>query len=425
MPTSGARCATSTSSTSTRAAELVIPVELTGGASRGGVVARRIPVLALGFRPFYLLAGLLATAWVPYWVGVLLRQWPAPTYFGPIAWHAHEMIFGFTMAVMVGFLMTAVRNWTGQPTPTGLGLGALALLWIAGRGVILAAHALPGWLVAATDVAFLPAVAVLLLVPICRVRNRRNLAFPLILLALAGANLVMHLHAQGVLASGTGMALRFALDAIMLVMVIMAGRVVPAFTANALPGVGVRRAGWIDRIAVALVVATLVADLLPLRIDVVGWITLAAALANAARMVGWRSVATWRSPILWILHAGYAWIVITLVLKGLAAVAGWVPGSLAVHALTVGAIGSLTLAMMTRSALGHTGRPLVAGPGTVAAYVLVNAAALVRVFGPIGWPGLYMPELMVSGLLWSLAFAAFVVTFWPVLTRPRIDGHPG
>lgn len=403
--------------------------ETAGGVPMSGPEGERAaagpPLLWLGLRPFYLLAALLAALWVPLWVAVVTGHAPAVVWAGPVLWHGHEMVYGFVAAVMSGFLLTAVRNWTGRPTPTGLPLGLLALLWIAGRALMLAADAVPGWLVAAVDVAFLPAVAAALLPPLLRTRNRRNLVFPVVLLALAGANLAMHLQALGVLAGAAQPALRFALDAILVVMVVIGGRVIPSFTANALPGAGVRGAGAVDRLAVALVVLLLVLRLAEGGGVVTGAAALAAALANAARMLGWRAAATRRTPILWILHAGYAWIVVALVLDGLAALDLGATRAAAVHALTVGAIGSLTLGMMTRSALGHTGRALRAPPATAVAYGLVNAAALVRVFLPLAAPGWYLDALLVSGLAWSAAFALFVIGYWPVLSRPRLDGRPG
>lgn len=183
----------------------------------------RHPVFNLGFRPFFLLAGVFATLIIPLWLAILTGLWPAPPYLGPVGWHAHEMLFGYTMAVVAGFLLTAVRNWTGLPTPTGPLLAGLALLWLTARVALISTAVVPAWLAAAIDVAFLPLIAGVLLPPLWRSRNRPNLVFPFILLALAGANVVMHLQALGVLVSGSGHALQFSLNVVTLIMIVMGG----------------------------------------------------------------------------------------------------------------------------------------------------------------------------------------------------------
>lgn len=381
--------------------------------------------LAVGLRPFYLLAAALAAAWVPLWLTVFLGGVPAPGYFGPLLWHGHEMVFGFAIAVMAGFLLTAVRNWTGLATAAGPALGALALLWLAGRVAVTGAATLPGWLVVLLDVLFLPALALALLPAILRARSYKHAIFPLLLLAFAAANLLMHLEAQGVTAASGRAALGFVLDGVMLIMVVIGGRVVRAFTASGLPEVRVRSPAWIDPAALASVALVLLAGSVPSAAPLLPWTALVAAALNLWRMHGWRSVATRGVPILWILHVGYLWVVVALLLRGLAGLGLWGSESAATHALTVGAMGSLTLGMMSRSALGHTGRALRATTPVVCAYWLVNLAALVRVFVPVLAPAAYTPALLGSGLLWTTGYAIFLVVFWPILTRPRIDGKPG
>jgi uncharacterized protein involved in response to NO len=382
-------------------------------------------VFNLGFRPLFLLAGAFATLVIPLWLTIFTGLWPAPPYLGPVGWHTHEMLFGYTMAVVAGFLLTAVRNWTGRPTPTGPSLAGLALLWLAARFALVFTAVVPAWLVAVIDVSFLPAIAGALLPPLWRSRNRRNLAFPFILLALASANLVIHLQALGVLASGSEGARQFALNAVTLIMIVIGGRVIPLFTANALPEVRARRLAWADTVAVGLVSMVLVVDLFPSLQAIAGPVALLAAAANLIRMLRWRSLATRRTPMLWILHVGYAWIVVALILKGLAGLVPVVTPSVAIHALSVGAIGGLTLGMMSRVALGHTGRAIVASTAMTVAFILINAGAIIRVAIPMAVPEFYLPGLIVAGLLWTAAFALFVIDFAPILTRPRIDGKPG
>lgn len=385
----------------------------------------RCSVFNLGFRAFFFLAGAFATLVIPLWLVIFTGLGSAPSYLGSVGWHAHEMLFGYTMAVVAGFLLTAVRNWTGLPTPSGPLLAGLALLWLSARFMLVATALVPVWLAAAIDVSFLPAIAGVLLPPLWRSRNRRNLVFPFILLALAGANLVIHLQALGMLASGSDRTLQFTLNAVTLILVVIGGRVIPVFTANALPEIRVRRLVWADVLAVGLVILVLAIDLFPFLYALTGPVALLAAAANLIRMWRWRSLATRRVPMLWILHLGYAWIVVALALKGLAGMVPVVTPSAAVHALTVGAIGSLTLGMMSRVALGHTGRTIVASTPIIAAFILINASAIIRVVIPIAVPGFYLPGLIVAGLLWSSAFALFVIHHTPILMQPRIDGKPG
>jgi len=208
------------------------------------------------------------------------------------------------------------------------------------------------------------------------------------------------------------------------IMVVMGGRVIPMFTMNGVPGVFCTRLPWIERLAPGSVLALLAADALGAPDMVIGPIAAVAAAAHAARLVLWRPWLTLKKPIVWILHFAYAWIVLALALRALAAY-DLVAASLAIHALTVGAIGGLTLGMMTRTSLGHTGRPLQTGNAELFCYVAIQLAALVRVFVPLVFPSLYLHAVIGSGLLWSLAFGVFTLTYWTILSRPRLDGKPG
>jgi uncharacterized protein involved in response to NO len=207
-------------------------------------------------------------------------------------------------------------------------------------------------------------------------------------------------------------------------MALMAGRVVPMFTNNAIPAAGARRDATLERLALGSLIALAVADLAFDRSLVIAAVTFAAAALHATRWWLWRPWKTLRTPLVWILHVAYAWIPVHLALRGLAAI-GWISSSAASHALTVGALGGLVLGMMTRTSRGHTARPLTADRFDVAAYGLVSIAALVRVFVPLAAPALTMPAIVGSAMLWSAAFGVFAVRYWPVLTRPRLDGAPG
>jgi uncharacterized protein involved in response to NO len=383
--------------------------------------ARGFALWALGFRPLYLGAGLFAAlsiaAWTTRFTGILPGG--AAILRDPL-WHAHEMIFGFAFAVIVGFLFTAVRNWTGQPTPAGAPLAAIVALWLGAR--VLVALALPA-AAAAADVAFALAAAWGIGLPLWRSGNRRNALFVALLLAFGAANLAFYLAMAGALEAPVRRFTQLGLDLVMLVIVVMGGRVIPMFTASARQ-VRVRRLDWLEPIAMGSIVALAAAALAGLPPVAVAACAAVAAVANAARLSLWRSWATLGHPILWILHASYAWIVVHLALRALAAL-DLVAASAATHALTVGAVGGMIIGMMTRTARGHTGRPLQAGRMETAAYALVQLAAVVRVFVPILAPAYTLHAIACSGALWTMAFALFVARFLPILTRARADGRPG
>ncbi|MCA9513429.1 MAG: NnrS family protein [Myxococcales bacterium] len=386
------------------------------GARAPGLFER--PVWGLGFRPFFLLAGAFAALWLVLWLLALFVA-RLPLAASGADWHAHEMVFGFGVAVLAGFLLTAARNWTKQRTPTGGRLAGLALLWLLGRLVMLVGARLPGWLVATVDVAFLPVFALFLALPLWRAGSRRNYPFVALLLALGGVNVLFHLEPLLRLWTMT-----VAVEVMVVFLVVMGGRVIPFFTRNALPGARVRSWPWLDALAIASSVAYPLVQLggLGRASDLVA---LLAAASNLARLAGWDSLRTRRAPILWVLHLGYLWIGVGYLLLGLGR---WVPalyGSAPLHALTVGALGTLTLGMMARVSLGHTGRPLTLPRSMSVAFGLVTVGALARVVLPLASPHLLTGALVVSGIAWSCAFALFVAVYWPILTRPRVDGAPG
>jgi uncharacterized protein involved in response to NO len=372
-----------------------------------GAAPRGFALFALGFRPFYLLAAGYAALAVPLWALEFAGLLHSPG----MLWHAHEMLFGYAFAVIAGFLLTAVRAWTGLPTPSGAALAAIAALWVAAR---VAGY---GWPLAGSvlDLVFALAVAWGIGRPLVRSGNRRNWFFIVLVLVLGAASVAF------LALPGTGLAI--ALDVVLFIMAVMGGRVIPAFTNNAIPGARARRNQWLEYAALGSVLALLVADVADLG-RMAASVALAAALLHAARLALWAPWATRTRPILWILHVSYAWIVLHLALRGLAGFDLVVPG-LATHALTVGAIGGLTLGMMTRTARGHTGRPLQVGRLEVAAYVLVQVAAVARALLPLALPGAYAALVAASAAVWCAAFALYVVVYLPILTRPRIDGKPG
>jgi uncharacterized protein involved in response to NO len=370
-------------------------------APRGGAA-----LLALGFRPFYLLAGAYAALSVPLWAAQYAGWLPGAN---PL-WHAHEMLFGYAFAVIAGFLLTAVRAWTSRPTPSGAALAGIATLWLLARVLAFLSPTASS----IVDVLFAVAVAWGIGKPILASRNR-NWYFIVFMLALGAASVAFQAQPRVALAVG--------LDVVLLVVAIMGGRVIPAFTNNAVPGAGARRNRWVEYGALGSV-------LLLIFLDAFQWglaaalLCIVAAALHAVRVGLWAPLATRGRPILWILHLSYAWIAVHLVLRGLAGLE-LVPPTLATHALTIGVIGGLTLGMMTRTSRGHTARPLKVGPWEVAAYALVHLAAFVRVLVPLVLPGAYTVLIELSAALWFAAFGIFTVVYYPILSRPRLDGQPG
>ena len=385
-----------------------------------GRAPSRFALWDLGFRPFYLLASIFSALSILLWVCQYEGYLPA-TYVRSPAWHGHEMLFGYTMAVVAGFLFTAVRNWTGRPTPTGAPLAALAVLWIAGRVLVLTPYATAA---AVVNAAFPAAIAVGIGIPLVQSGNRRNYFFIALLLFLALATLTLHLSYLGTLAWPERASLQAGLDVVLFIIAVMGGRVIPMFTNNGIPGTAATRSPLVEKIALGSVLALLGADLLQAPAGVIVVVALVAAAAHARRLYLWQPWRTLATPLVWILHAAYGWIVIHLILRALAVV-DWVPAPLAVHALTIGAIGGMTIGMMTRTARGHTGRALTVDRYEVACFALVQIAALVRVFGGMLIPGAYLASVVASGILWSAAFALYAIRYWPVLSRERIDGKPG
>lgn len=395
------------------------PLPRPGTAAKSSPLAPDFALWNLGFRPFFLLAALFSALSVLLWVAQV-SGWFSTYLPGPL-WHGHEMLFGYALAVVAGFLLTAVRNWTEQPTPTGYPLMALAALWVAGRVLVLTPLATAA---AVVNAAFPLALAAAIGVPLVRSGNRRNYFFVALLALMAALIAAVHVALLGAAELPPRLGLVLGFDVMLLIMAVMAGRVVPMFTNNGVPGTGATRHPMVEKVALGSVLALLAADVLQLNSAAIGTVVAIAAIAHGARLALWRGWRTLGTPLVWILHAAYAWIVIHFALRATAA-AGWVAESFAVHALTVGAIGGLTIGMMTRVARGHTGRPLRADAWETACYVMILLAAVVRVFGAMIAPPLYLPSIQASGLLWAAGFGIYVVRYWPILTRARADGTPG
>jgi uncharacterized protein involved in response to NO len=398
---------------------------------RNQPVSDGLPLLRLGFRPFFLLAGLTALSLIPYWLVLFFKGGPQPTY-GLVNWHTHEMIYGYTVAVIAGFLLTAEKNWTGVQTPKGGWLAVLALIWLAGRIVPftnIAGLILPAWLIASIDLAFLPILAIVLLIPLLKTSQYKQLVFVFIVFLLFISNLLFHL---GYLNPGwqtTGIAIKLGWTSIILLITVMGGRVIPFFIERGTGQIGkLRSYRSLELVSFTSLLIWLVYSLASANTLVIAVLAVVAGLFQALRLWGWYIRELWRHPMLWVLYLGYAWIPLGLFLYAYLSLSG-APVSSAVHAFTAGAIGLLTIGMMVRVSLGHTGRNIEASSCIVLAFVFVLFGSLLRVIASITQVDLianhYVLIVTSAGVMWSIGFLCFVIMFIPVLWRSRIDNRPG
>jgi uncharacterized protein involved in response to NO len=378
----------------------------------------RVPLFALGFRPFYLLAAAFAALAVPLWIAAQ-AGWRLPARID-MAWHMHEMVFGFAVAVVVGFLYTAGYNWTKLWTPRGRALAAIAGVWVAGRVAMLAA---PPMLAAAFDVAFLPVAAYPLYRVLKRAGSLRNMFLVVLLGLLALANACYHAAALEAIALDPVRPVHAAIMLIVVIEIVIGGRVIPMFTRNAVPGTQPVQDARRDKWALVLTVLAGLAWTAGLQPPLAASLLLLAGLGQAARLIGWQPWRTWRNPLLWILHVSYAWIPFGFVLLALAEY-GVVSGSAALHVLTVGALAGLIMGMITRTALGHTGRALKAGRGECWMFALVQAAVVLR-FAAAVLPAWRTAGLVLATACWSAAFLTYLAVYVPYLTHARADGRAG
>jgi uncharacterized protein involved in response to NO len=345
----------------------------------------------------------------------------------PQLWHGHEMLFGFVGAAMAGFLLTAVPSWTGSRGFAGLPLILLTAVWLLGRVAFAVAAHLSVMTLAVFELGFLPVLAVMIAPPLVRSRNR-NMALLLVLAALwfLDATFLCALALRRLdLASN---ALLLGIDVVLVLITVIGGRIVPTFTANALRqrgmDVSIKQHTAIEVLTIGSMIGVVVVDVLRPGTLWAGLIAGIAALLHGARLAGWQGRRFWRKPIVWVLHLSYAWLPIGLALKAAFFAGGYDWGSQWLHALTIGATASMIVAVITRAALGHTGRPLTVTASVAVAYVLLSIATLARVLaGSFEIDREWM--VRASALLWIVAFATVLMTYAPILLKPRADGKPG
>lgn len=374
-----------------------------------------------GFRPFFLAAALWGATAIAAWIAILTTGLSIPTRFDPLTWHIHEMFFGFVLAAVAGFLLTAIANWTGRQPVSGARLGALAGLWLLGRIDSLISHWLTVWLAITADAVFPLALTAAVGWEIVAADNRRN--FPIVapLLVLTAADLLMDLSMAG-FGALSGYGWRLALAAILILISVVGGRIIPSFTRNWLAARGETRlpgpTAVIDRASLGVLHATLVAWVFFPTAYATGIALLAGAALNLWRLLRWRGAATHPETLLAVLHVGYGWLVLGVGALGFANLDTAFPLSAAIHALTVGAIGTMVLAVMTRVSRGHTGRQLSADGSTTLVYALVILAAAARIAAAVA-AGAREDLLLAAAALWIAAFGLFALRYGPYLLHPR------
>jgi uncharacterized protein involved in response to NO len=381
-------------------------------------------LFSAGFRPFFLCAALCAALAIPLWLLTFVGAIAIPTTLAPATWHVHEMVFGYGVATVAGFMLTAIPNWTGRMPLQGGPLMLLVVLWLIGRVAVLASARLGGAGVAAVaDLSFPLVFLAVVAREIITGRNRRNLPMVGALTLLRAGNALVHPVALGWSATAA-LGNRLGIATLLMLVSLVGGRIVPSFTRNWLvkQQAGAREPASfdpLDSLALALTALALLVWVAAPEARLASAAQLAAGIALAARLARWRGGRTWREPLVLVLHVGYGWLALGFILLALSPFVPELPPTAALHALTVGGIGTMTLAVMTRASLGHTGRALTAGPGTTAIYALVTLAAVLRLAAPFAGSE-YVVLLGCAGAAWSGAFGLFVALYAPALMQPRV-----
>lgn len=361
--------------------------------------------------------GLFAIIVVALWVAVLHGAGPPTLPADAMAWHGHEMVVGFALAAVAGFVLTAVATWTGRAPVAGRSLAALVLAWLIGRCAMLFAGSLPGGLLATLDLIFPVLLCALIGREVIGAGNRRNYPIVGLIALLAVLNLAYH-------ATSGRVALFLLIHLILLLITVIAGRIVPNFTANWLRARGETRlpatSGPLDLVTIVVTIATGIAVATAPTHGITGLLAFVAATAHGLRLAKWRGLSTAGEPLLFVLHVAYLWLPVGYALTGCAVFGWWFDSTSALHALTMGAIGSMILAVSTRVALAHTGRKLHAARLTVVAYCALTLSVVIRVCGSFAG-GAYLGLVDLSALGWMVTFALFTWVYWPVLTGPRVD----
>lgn len=387
------------------------------------------PLLRLGFRPFFLSGAIFSIVAIILWLLMYKGTINLSPLGGGYWWHIHEMIFGFGCAIIAGFLLTAIQNWTGVRGAQGTTLLVLFLLWLAGRIVLLVPSVFSDIITTIIDLSFLPVVAYVLAKPLIATKQYNNLFFVPLLLLFTLANLEMHLaiyFPQTFTITYAGYA---GVMLITLLMSVMAGRVAPMFTANGTKTAKATPLPWLDKVtngSLAIAMFSLLMEpIIGFSQQFFGIILIIAGIFQTMRWLRWRPWITLGVPLLWSFHLAIKFIAYGLIILGASYLIPEIPSSHMWHLLTVGGMGGLILAMISRVSLGHTGRPLSPPKAMTAAYIFITLAAIIRAFGPWALPEKTVLFIDISGTFWLFAFGIFVITYAPMLMSGRKDGRPG
>ena len=385
------------------------------------------PILRLGFRPFFLVAGIFAI--------VAMLVWTASYSFSiefnfsgvaPSLWHAHEMIFGYVMAVVAGFLLTAIKNWTGEEVLRGKPLALLLMLWLVARVLPLSGLMIPIEIIAVVDVAFLFFLSIVCLLPVLKVKQYKQAGIISKLLLLMICNIFFYLGVMGVLAEGIQWGLYSAIYMIIALVLVMLRRVMPMFIKNGIDGeVELKNRAWVDNASLVFLVCLWVVDVFTNFSQVTAMLAVVLTVLHAIRLAGWYTNKVWSKPLVWILVIAYAFIIMGFALTA-AKVYFSISPFLSIHAFTVGGIGLLTIGMMSRVSLGHTGRSVIDPPAVVLwSLMALTLGAVVRVIFPLFNMDLYIYWVGLSQALWIISFVIFIFVYAPMFLSERIDGRDG
>ncbi len=378
---------------------------------------------SIGFRPLFLIATLFSAILLGLWVYFYAMHVPLTSfdYYSSITWHAHEMIFGYGMAVVAGFLLTAIRNWTRIQTVSGTGLMLLVVAWILGRVAPFVLN--QSWLLAVVDMLFLPLLAVFVAIPLVKAGNKRNYFMVGMIVLMSVLNLLVHLDKLGVVQNTATIAYKTGFYIIIALIIVMAGRVFPMFSQNGVPvRYQVIKYPLVEQLVMPSYFVFMVSFLFIGSPLLTALTAIVAAIVHSIRLKGWYNKQIWQVPLVWVLHVGYLFLIVGLVMT---AISQYQPSLyfLALHAFSIGTLGIVTIGMMARVSIGHTGRDLRFPPKLIKpAFLLLVLATLVRVFVPLIVPSAYQLTIIISGSLWVVAFGLFVLSYAKILMSPRVDG---
>ncbi len=382
------------------------------------------PLFNMGFRVFFVLASASALVLILVWNALFNAELRFSYYFSATVWHAHEMLLGYAVAVIAGFLLTAVKNWTGTASLEGNHLAGLALLWVYGRILPFYSGLLPDAMIALVDMAFLPLLMISIGKSMLQAKYYQGSIYLLMLALMTIGNGLIHGQQLGLFMHTANTGLQLIVATLVMMILVITGKIVPFFIERGLSGTLILRRPLLDGCALSSAGLLFITQLVGGAPTLIALFALIAVGVHSLRLAGWYVPRIRYVPLLWVLCVGYAWLIIGFLLTAIAALGGC-SASLALHAFTVGGIGVLSIGMMARVALGHTGRALRISNAITLAFVFVNLAALCRVLLPLTWLNGYSYFIYAATLCWLAAFALFVVIYWPILVKPRADGQPG